>query len=121
MTTTTNLADFGVRELTLVRDLLSAMLEQGLPNDFNNEGVVPMFNMNSGYVFLTNEDFDVCMLNGDKLESFYTSPYTGIEGFFDDLVQEFDDMEEDDKEWLIDLARILGRSDELPSVESEDE
>lgn len=35
-----------------------------------------------------------------------------------EIVQiEFEDMEEDDKEWLIDLAKILGRSDELPQEE----
>ena len=117
MTTTTDLSKFGTRELIEVRDLLDAMLTQGLPTDFGNEGVHPMFNMNSGCVFLTNDDYDVCMLNGDKLESFYTSPYAGIEGFFDELVPQFEDMEEDDKEWLIDLAKILGRSDELPQEE----
>lgn len=114
MTTTTDLAQFGTRELKEVRDLLDAMLTQGLPEDFSNEGVHPMFNKNSGLVFLTNADYDVCMLNDGKLESFYTSPYAGIEGFFDELVPQFEDMEEDDKEWLIDLAKILNRSDELP-------
>ena len=103
MTTTTNLADFGNRELVMVRDLLSAMLEQGLPEDFYNNEVVPMFNQNSGYVFLTNSDYQVAMLNGDKLESFYTSPHEGLEGFYDDLKEQYEDMCEEDKEWFDNL------------------
>lgn len=103
MTTTTNLADFGIRELKEVRDLLTAMLEQGLPEDFYNNEVVPMFNQSSGYVFLTNSDFQVAMINGDELESFYTSPYEGLEGFYDDLKEQYEDMSEEDKEWFDNL------------------
>ena len=100
MTTTINLADFGNRELEMVRDLLTAMLEQGLPDDFYNDEVVPMFNQSSGYVFLTNSDYQVAMLNGYKLESFYSSPYEGLEGFYDDLKEQYEDMHEEDKEWF---------------------
>ena len=100
MTTTTNLAQFGNRELVEVRDLLDAMLNSGLPSDFYEDAVQPMFNMNSGHVFLTNSDYQVCMLNGDKLESFYSSPYAGLEGFYDDLKEEYEDMHEEDKEWF---------------------
>jgi hypothetical protein len=114
MTTTTNLADFGFRQLKIVRDLLSAMLEQGLPDDFEKDGVVPMMNMNSGNVFLTNSEYQVAMLNGDKLESFYNSPYEGKEGFFDDLLNEYADMHHKDQVWFKDLAESLGRTDELP-------
>ena len=71
MTITTDLSDFGARELAELRDILDAMLKQGLPDDFSNDGVRPMFNQSSGYVFLTNSDCEVCMINGDKLESFY--------------------------------------------------
>ena len=99
MTTTTNLADFGTRELFILRDLISLMME-GLPSDFSNDAVVPMFNQNSGYVFLTNSDYEVCMINGDKLESFYSSPYEGLEGFYDDLKEQYEDMHEEDKEWF---------------------
>ena len=99
-TTTTNLAQFGKRELAEVRDLLDAMLNSGLPSDFYEDAVQPMFNMNSGYVFLTNSEYQVCMLNGDKLESFYSSPYAGLEGFYDDLKEQYEDMHEEDKEWF---------------------
>ena len=100
MTTTTNLADFGARELAEVRDLLDAMLEQGLPGDFYADQVQPMFDQNSGHVFLTNSDYQVCMLNGDKLESFYCSPHECREGFHDDLKEQYEDMHKEDKEWF---------------------
>lgn len=103
MTTTTNLTDFGNRELTMVRDLLDAMLEQGLPDDFYNDEVMPMFNMNSGYVFLTNSKYQVAMLNSGKLESFYSSPYEGLEGFYDELKEQYEEMHEEDKEWFDNL------------------
>lgn len=85
MTTTTDLSKFGNTELEEVETLLHAKRTQGLPEDFNNDGIVPMFNMNSGYVFLTNNDCQVAMMNGDKLESFYSCPECGHEGFKEDM------------------------------------
>ena len=62
--TTTNLSDFGYRELAMLEDLLKAMREQGLPDDFYDEEVHPMMNQNSGNVFLTNSEYQVAMMNG---------------------------------------------------------
>lgn len=74
-----------------------------------------MMNQNSGNVFLTDDDCNVLMMNGDKLEGFYNSPYEGHEGFFNDLISEYDEeWHEEDKEWLKDLAKELNREDELP-------
>lgn len=87
--TTTDLSKFGWREWHLARQLLDAMIDKGLPNDFENDGVHLMFNMNSGHVFLTNSEFQVAMMNGDKLESFYTCPECGHEGFADEI-REYD-------------------------------
>ena len=82
--TTTNLSDFGSRERQMLIELLIAWRDQGLPHDFYNDEVVPMMNMNSGNVFLTNSDFQVAMMNGDKLESWYHCPNCGHEGFKED-------------------------------------
>ena len=106
MTTTTNLAEFGYRELRMVRDLLTAMLEQGLPQAFDPKGVVPMMNSGSGNVFLTNSEYQVAMMNGDKLESFYSSPYEGREGFKEELIEQFDDMHPEDQQWMIDMGLV---------------
>lgn len=88
--TTTNLSAFGYRELEMLEQLLKAMREQGLPEDFYENDVIPMLNINSGNVFLTNSDYQVAMMNGDKLESFYTLSYNGDEGFLDELIDEYD-------------------------------
>lgn len=84
----TDLAKFGWRELRLARDLLNAMIEDGVPDDFDDEGIQVAFNLESGYVFLTNEQCDVAMLNGDKLESWYWCPECGHEGFAEDMEHE---------------------------------
>jgi hypothetical protein len=92
-TTTTDLSDYGHLELMELELLLKAYREQGLPDDFNNDEVVPMFNMNSGNVFFTNADYQVAMLNGDKLESFYSCPECGEEGFLEDMEHGDDNKE----------------------------
>lgn len=84
--TTTDLSKFGYRERVMAESLLKAWREQGLPDDFLDEDVTIMLNTNSGIVFLTNSEFQVCMLNGEKLESFYTCFNCGAEGFEDELL-----------------------------------
>ncbi len=84
MCTTTNLADFGYIEITGLIKLLIALCEQGLPDDFDNTDVHPMMNKNSGNVFLTNDNYEVAMLNGDKLETWYHCGNCGHEGFAED-------------------------------------
>ena len=106
MTVTTNLSEFGWRELKLARDLLSAIIDQRLPEDFYDDKVEVAFNQHSGYVFLTNSEYQVALINPstNKLESFYSSPYEGREGFLNDLVEEYQDMHPEDQEWLRDIA-----------------
>jgi hypothetical protein len=107
------------RERMLALDLLNAWHEQGLPEDFSDDKVRLAFNRNSGYVFLVNDDYQCAMMNGEKLESFYTSPYAGIEGFFDDLLPEYADMHPEDQHWFSDIASALGRAEELATEEAE--
>lgn len=82
--TTTNLADFRFRERVELVRLLEAWNIQGLPDDFYENEVIPMFNRNSGNVFLTNSEYQVAMMNGDKLEMWHTCPNCGYEGFSED-------------------------------------
>lgn len=109
---TENLAEFGMREIEELRDILDAWIKNGLPDDFDDAGVRPAFNKASGYVFLTNDEYQVCMEADGKLESFYTTPYSGYEGFYEDLLDEVDDSwEEEDIEYLRDLAENRGDSE----------
>lgn len=108
---TEDLSDFKYRELKELRDLLDQYIEKGLPSDFDSSGLKPAFNMNSGNVFFTNDDYQVAMINPntDKLESFYVLSYSGEEGFADDLKDLYDDgdiTDEDDIEQLRDLGII---------------
>ena len=97
---TENLSDIITfdRERALAIELLQAWGEQGLPDDFYEEGVKVAFNRNSGYVFLVNDEYQCAMMNGDKLEIHYTSPYDGHEGFIDELFEWY--MEDKDL-WYI--------------------
>jgi hypothetical protein len=62
-----NLEAFGFRELDIASKLLSKVSEYGYPRDFSDAGISLAFNTNSGYIFLTNEDCQVLMLENDKL------------------------------------------------------
>ena len=86
--TTTDFARFGSRERRMAEELLRAWREQSLPEDFYKEEVTIMMNTHSGNVFLTNSNYQVAMMNGDKLETFYTDFETGEEGFKDELSEE---------------------------------
>jgi hypothetical protein len=91
--TTTDLSEFGYRERKMAAELLTASIEQGLPQDFDDDGVTIMMNRHSGNVFLTNSNYDVAMMNGDKLESWYSCPYCGHEGFHEDMAHDPENSE----------------------------
>ena len=103
------------RERCMLIDIMRAWGDSGLPEDFSDYKVRPAFNRNSGHVFLVNEEQDVCMLRDGKLESFYTSPYEGREGFFDELLEEYADMHPEDQRWMRDIADHTGR--DIPEVD----
>ena len=86
---TSDLIYFGARERAILVELLEAWSRDGLPSDFYEENVHPMFNMNSGYVFLTNEDYQTAIMEDGKLVSHYVLPYEGIEGTLSELKEEF--------------------------------
>ena len=82
---TENFADFGYRERDLLIEMLQAWHDNGLPDGFDIDNVRPAFNQNSGYVFLVNDSYQVCMFDGEKLSIWHTLPYSGEEGFIEDL------------------------------------
>ena len=58
------------------------------------------------------------MMNGDNLEVFYSTPYAGHEGFFEDLLNDWnEDWHEEDSEYLARLAKDCNREEELPELE----
>ena len=92
-------------------DILEAYRQFGAPCDFWDEGVQIAYNEDSGCVFLTNEDYQVAVLEDNKLVSLYFTPYEGLEGTFSDLVDMFNDGEfkyAEDIEYLRDIAESMG-------------
>lgn len=85
--TTTDLSRFGYRELKIAGVLLTAYTDRThqSPVNFENDGVQVMMNTSSGNVFLVNSEYQVAMMNGDKLESFYSCPECGHEGFAEEM------------------------------------
>lgn len=123
--TTTNLAEFGKRELAEAGDLLTAYANNKMTKlareYFYEEGVQLMFNKYSGNVFLTNEDFQVLMFNGKNLDLFLNSPYEGYEGFVEDLLVDFSDMNQEDQEWLIEYLTDDQKSEAKEMLADEEE
>lgn len=72
----------------MLAEIIHAMIHQGLPNGFKDTGIIPMMNTRSGYVFVTNDEFQVAMMNGGKLEMYHVDYETGEEGFKDTLSPE---------------------------------
>ena len=75
---TSDLTKFGYRELDMAADLLKAYAASG--SDFLGDGVNVFMNTNSGNVFLSDEDFNVGMLEDEKVVQFYSCPQCGNEG-----------------------------------------
>lgn len=78
----------GYREIDMAADLLKQYADGTNAfasihdEDFNKDGLQLEFNPNSGLVYLTNEDYEVLMLNdNNKLEMFLTCSNCGAEGF----------------------------------------
>ena len=107
--TTTDLGKFGYRELAIAGRLLTAYAKGdgrsgfGM-SEFENDEVKVMMNMNSGNVFLTNEDCQVAMINPGNydLEMFYSCPNCGHEGFHNEMEHDSDD--EDCQQYLVDIG-----------------
>ncbi len=87
-TLTHDLSKFGSRERAMAGELLKAWSDHGLPDEFDDNDVTIEFNINSGYVFLTNSDFQVAMMNGNNLELYYSCPECGHEGFKEEMNHE---------------------------------
>jgi hypothetical protein len=93
--TTFDLSEFGNIEIEEAIKLLNAIKDTDLDL---GEGLKLCFNKNSGYVFLTNEDYRTFMINpdNDKLEEWFSCSYCGCEGF-KDYVKDIENHETDNK------------------------
>jgi len=83
-TVTSDLSKFGFREKEMAAELLTAYCKDC--TDFLGDKVSVFMNMNSGYVFLSDEDFNVGVLEDDKIVQFFSCPECGAEGTLSDEV-----------------------------------
>lgn len=67
----------------MAAELLTAYVEN---TDILGDGTTIAMNRDSGYVFLTDEDYRVVMMNGNKLEEFFSCGECGHEGFREEFV-----------------------------------
>jgi hypothetical protein len=105
----------------MASDILRALDRDGLPATMESDGLRIYLNRDSGYVFLSDSDYNVAVVDGSRLVGHYSSPYDGHEGTFSELVEILDDTwNSEDVEWLHDVADVLGRSDELPAIAEND-
>jgi hypothetical protein len=108
---TYDMAEFGSREMSMASELMAAYVKQR--PDWLGNGVKVAMNRNSGYVFLTDEDYNAGMMNGDKLDMWLFTPYNGHEGFLEDLLDEYkpDDLNSEDTRYLCEMIDLLDLSD----------
>lgn len=101
--------DWGLEALS---DLFAAAKNYGFPEDFSMDGVTVMHNMNSGYTFFTNSDYQVCMEDGGELVMWYSTPYYGKEGTVNDLLNDYrqfpDTWVQEDEDYLREICEING-------------
>lgn len=98
---TADFGKFGYRELQMAGELLSALKRDMDGTEYLGPGISVCFNMNSGNVFLSDQDYNVAMMNGDTLEDWFICPYCGHEGFKEDMEHgERDELHPDCVEYL---------------------
>ena len=77
--------DFGYRERKMAIELLTAYNEDNMTvaaSDFMDGHPRAAMNRDSGYVFLTDDEYNAFMLNGEGvLDIFLSCPNCGCEGF----------------------------------------
>ena len=103
-TNTRDLSKFWKIELSEATKLLTAYgnneMTKLAKDYFWYSGVCVEFNPDSWNVFLVDDDFNVLMFNGDKLDLFLSTPYDWHEGFFDELMEEYKELHQEDQEFL---------------------
>jgi len=113
---TKDLGRFGYREMKMGARLLTAWrTDNDHAENLSSDGLALWLNMDSGNVFLCDEDYNVAMMNGNVLEDWVTCGYCGHEDFRSEVIDENHRWDE----WGELVCREDGR--EWARLEDEDE
>lgn len=83
---TRDFSKFGARERSAAGQLLTALhTGNDKTSRLENTGIAIEFNLNSGMVFLVDEEHNVAVMEGDKLVDFLSCPECGTEGTVNDF------------------------------------
>lgn len=99
--------DLIARDLESSCKLINAMINQGLPKGFVDDEVSIRKSDASGCFFLTNSENQVAMMREGKIEEYYRSPYECIEGFYDEIQPQYNEMTEGGKGWFDDMNELI--------------
>lgn len=95
-----NLETWSKEDLTTVIKMIELFRDGKYSKDFYPTEVTILKNPDLDVIYMTNEDYYVVVYKDGELVSYYTSPYAGIEGTFEELSEQYDEMCEEDKEWF---------------------
>lgn len=108
---TNDLSKFTKADLKEAGELLTAYANDNmtkLARDYLYEGVQVFLNTNSWNVFLCDSDYNCAMFNSDgELDLFISTPYNGTEGFYDEIMENYDKLHDEDKEYMDNLKAKL--------------
>lgn len=114
---TSDFKDFGKKQIAETADILKMYVDGKLSpvarDYFYDDGIEVMFNNQSGFVFLSNSDYQALGDNSGMLDLWITTSWTGQEGFLDDLVDDAlsGGMERDDMEDLLAYKNFIDIDD----------
>ena len=75
-----DLSKFGQRELKIAGELLTAYKSKNDDTTLLDENITVNFNQNSGYVFLSDDNYNVAVMEDEKLVDFLSCGNCGHEG-----------------------------------------
>ena len=86
---TTDISKFGLLERKEARELLAVYGTDKDITKFLGDDIHIYFNTDSGYVFLTDEDYNTAMINlNGELEDFIVCPACGNEGLLQNFLDD---------------------------------
>tara|TARA_X000001036_G_C20312964_1_gene657205 strand:- start:181 stop:534 length:354 start_codon:yes stop_codon:yes gene_type:complete len=109
--------DISKMDLSEVTPMLTAYQEENTTRAFRamwiDDGTIPTLNQESGYCFLTNEEYQVAMMNDGKLSMFINCGECGREDFEQDWVWTYKDNHDSSKcEGCKEVVKMLKECEE---------